>query len=165
MTKLYELADQYANWEAMLEYCETPEEEAEILESLEAINASIAEKAEAYARLIRNFSADIDAYGKEIARFQKMKKAKENAIDRMKNNLVFSMKLYGADALNTSIGKWRIQKNPPKVQITKSDEVPIEFTEEQPRKIMNSLILKHWKETGEIPEGCDIVIAEGVRFK
>lgn len=165
MTKLYELTEAFAEWVSMLEDCETPEEESEVMEKIEAINVSIAEKGEAYARILRNLQSDSAGYESEIKRMRKRKEVTDNAIERLKNNLIFAMGIAGATELHTSIGKWRIQKNPPKVQIIDASEVPIEFTEEQPRKVMNSLILKHWKYTGEIPEGCDIVIAEGVRFR
>ena len=78
--------------------------------------------------------------------------------------MLFALGLAGANELRTTIGKWRVQQNPPKVEILDESEIPEEFFVPQPPKLMNSLIMAHWKETGEIPDGCDIVRAESVRF-
>ena len=164
MSKLYELTEAYAEIVARLEDCESDAERAQLLEALDAIGSDISEKGEAYARIMRNAQAEADACEKEIKRLSAMKKARENTVERLKSHMLFALGVAGASELRTSIGKWRIQANPPKVQILDETEVPEEFFVEQPPNIMNSLIMAHWKETGEIPDGCDIVRAEGVRF-
>lgn len=165
MGKLYELTEAYVDLLAMLEDCTTDAERDSIFEEINALDGAIADKGEAYARMMRNAQADADAYEKEIKRLQAKKKAADNMIERLKNNIIFAMGIAGATELNTSIGKWRIQQNPPSVKILDPEEVPEEFALPQPPKISNALILAHWKETGEIPDGCDIVRNDGVRFR
>lgn len=165
MTKLYELTEAYAELMAQMEECSTPEEEAAIAAQIDSINDDIARKGEAFARLIRNLQTDADSYAAEIKRLTTRKRVAENMIDRLKGNILFSMGIVGATELHTSIGKWHVQMNPPKVVITDETAVPEEFAIPQPPKIMNSLIMAHFKETGEIPNGCDIVRTEGVRFR
>lgn len=165
MTKLYELTEAYVELMAQLEDCSSPEEEAMLAAQIDSIGDDIARKGEAFARICRNLQADADAYEGEIKRLQKRKKTTENMIERLKGNILFSMGIAGATELHTTIGKWSVQKNPPKVVITDETLVPDDFRVHQPSKIMNSMILHHWNETGEIPAGCDVVRADSVRFR
>lgn len=165
MPKLYELTEAYAELAARLDECETDFERENIMVAIEEIGCSIADKGEAYARLMKNKQAESEAYEKGIKRLQARKKANDNTIERLKNHLLFAMGIAGATELNTSIGKWRVQMNNPSVQIISEDAIPDEFKITPPPKVMNSLIMAHWKETGEIPDGCDIVRTEGVRFR
>lgn len=165
MAKLYELTEAYAELAAMLEDCENETDREVILMKMDGLDDEISNKGEAYARMMKNALADSDAYEKEIKRLQTRKKAADNLAERLKANMQFALEVAGATELRTSIGKWKIQINNPGVKIIDETKVPEEFFVEQPKKLMNSLILAHWKETGEIPDGCDIVRTEGVRFR
>jgi hypothetical protein len=164
MPRLYQLTEAYADLVGQLEDCQTEEERFAVLEALDAIGSDIADKGEAYARIMRNSQAEAEALDKEIRRLTAKKKAAENTVERLKSHMLFALGLAGANELRTTIGKWRVQQNPPKVEILDETEIPEEFFVPQPPKLMNSLIMAHWKETGEIPDGCDIVHAESVRF-
>ena len=163
--KLYELTEAYAALISLLEDCESLQEENRILEAIDAVSDDIAAKGEAYARIMRNKMAEAAAIEAEIKRLQARKNSASNTVDRLKENILYAMGMVGATELNTSIGKWRIQKNAPSVAIMDEAKVPEEFTVPQPPKIMKIAIMQHWKETGEIPEGCDIIHGEGVRFR
>lgn len=165
MTKLYELTEAYMELMAQFEECESEEQEEELMTALNAINDDIARKGDGIARMIRNLSADIAGYDTEIKRLTKLKTSANNLINRLKDHILFSMGVAGATELHTTIGKWRVQKNPPKAVVLDESKVPEEFFVEQPPKLMTSLILQNWRDTGEIPEGCDIVQTEGVRFR
>ena len=163
--KLYELTEAYADLISRLEDCESLQEESEVLAAIDAISDDIATKGEAYARIMRNKMAEAAALEAEIKRLQARKKSADNAVERLKENILYAMGMVGATELNTSIGKWRIQKNAPSVAVLDEAKVPEEFTVPQPPKIMKIAIMQHWKETGEIPEGCDIIHGEGIRFR
>lgn len=165
MTKLYELTEAYMELMAQFEDCESEEQEEELMTALNAINDDIARKGDAIARMVRNMSADIAGYDTEIKRLTKRKTSTQNRINRLKDHILFSMGIAGATELHTTIGKWWIQKNPPKAVVLDESKVPEEYFVEQPPKLMHSLILQSWNDTGEIPEGCDIVRSEGVRFR
>lgn len=165
MTKLYELTEAYVELLSQIEDCETEAEEEQIIIMLNQISDDIARKADAIARMVRNLTAESDGYEVEIKRMQKRKKTTDNMIQRLKDHIMFSMGIAGANELHTTIGKWRLQKNPPKAVVLDESKVPEEFFVEQPPKLMTSLILQNWRDTGEIPEGCDIVQTEGVRFR
>ena len=163
--KLYKLTEAYADLVSRLEECQSVQEESLVLEALDAVSDDIAAKGEAYARIMRNKIAEAAALEAEIKRLQARKKSADNAVERLKENILYAMGMVGATELNTSIGKWRIQKNAPSVAVLDEAKVPEEFTVPQPPKIMKIAIMQHWKETGEIPEGCDIIHGEGVRFR
>lgn len=163
--KLYELTEAYAELISRLEDCESEQEESMVLAGIEAVSDDIAAKGEAYARIMRNKLAEVAAYEAEIKRLQARKNSAYNTVVRLKENILYAMGMVGATELSTSIGKWRVQKNAPSVAITDETKVPEEFTVPQPPKIMKIAIMQHWKETGEIPEGCDIIHGEGIRFR
>ena len=165
MTKLYELTEAYVELLSQIEDCETEAEEEQIIIMLNQISDDIARKADAIARMVRNLTAESDGYEAEIKRMQKRKKTADNMIQRLKDHIMFAMGIAGANELHTTIGKWRLQKNPPKAVVLDESKIPEEFYMEQPPKLMTSLILQHWRDTGEIPDGCDIVQTEGVRFR
>lgn len=163
--KLYELTEAYMDLLSQIEECEGEAQEEEIKALLDSINDDIARKADGIARIIRNLTADIAGYDAEIKRLTRLKTSANNAINRLKDHILFSMGVAGATELHTTIGKWRVQKNPPKAVVLDESKVPEEFFVAQPPKLMPSLILQNWRDTGEIPDGCDIVQTEGVRFR
>ena len=163
--KLYELTDAYAGLAALLDECESEEEAAQLWAQMDEVGASIAEKADNYARFLRNKQAEVDGLDKEIARLQKRKRTAENQIDQLREHMKFAMGVSGATQITTAIGKWTVRKNAPHVEVLEESEVAPEFFEPQPPKLMKSKLLKHWEETGEIPDGCDVVQSESICFR
>ena len=163
--KLYELTDAYAELAALLDECESEEETAQLWAQLDEIGSSIAEKADNYARFLRNKQAEANSLDEEIKRLQKRKRSAENQIDQLREHMKFAMGVAGATEIRTTLGKWSIRKNPPKVSILDEGEVAQDFFDPQPPKLSKARLLKYWKDTGEIPDGCDIEIAESVQFR
>lgn len=165
MARLYDLTGDYAALYAQIEDCETDEEREALLAQIDALDAAIGEKAEAYARMMLNAQAEAEAMDGEIKRLQRMKKARENTAERMKERMHFAMEIAGATEIRTGIGKWKVCKNPWSVVVLDEAEVPAEFLIPQPAKVDKAAILARFKEEGEIPDGCDVVRNEGVRFR
>ena len=163
--KLYELTDAYAELAALLDDCESEEDAAQLWAQMDEVGASIAEKADNYARFLRNKQGEVDSLGKEIERLQKRKRSAENQIENIREHMKFAMGIAGATEIRTARGKWTVRKNPPKVNVLDESEIAPEFFDPQPPKLSKSRLLKHWKDTGEIPDGCDVVIAESVQFR
>ncbi len=163
--KLYELTDTYAELVAQLDECETEEEAAQLWAQLDEIGSSIAEKADNYARFMRNKQSDISALDDEIKRLQKRKKAAENTVDHLREHMKFAMGIAGATEIKTALGKWTVRKNAPHVEVIDESEIAPEFFDPQPPKLSKSKLLKHWKDTGEIPDGCDVVQSESMQFR
>ena len=165
MATLYKLTDAYAQLMARLSDCESESEESEIIESLNNVSGSISDKGEAYARMLRNLKADSDALEAEIKRLKARKATTDNAAERMLQHLHYAMEIAGATELRTTIGKFSIAKNPRSVVVLDEAKVPEAFLTPQPAKVDKTAILKHFNETGEIIDGCDVVQREGVRFR
>ena len=163
--KLYELTDAYAELAALLDECESEEEAAQLWAQMDEVGASIAEKADNYARFLRNKQAEADGLGKEIERLQKRKRSAENQIDQLREHMRFAMGVAGATEIRTTLGKWTVRSNPPRVEVLDESEIAPEFFDPQPPKLSKSKLLKHWKDTGEIPDGCDVVQSESMQFR
>ena len=163
--KLYELTDAYAELAALLDECESEEEAAQLWAQMDEIGASIAEKANNYARFLRNKQAEVDGLDKEIARLQKRKRSAENQIEQLREHMKFAMGVAGATEIRTTLGKWTMCRNPPRVEVIDESEIAPEFFDPQPPKLSKSKLLKHWKDTGEIPDGCDVVQSESMQFR
>lgn len=162
---LFELTSEYLQLVNAYEAAETEAERAEILEQLGSTNDSISDKADAYARVMRNADASAKAYSDEIKRLQERKKCFENLAQRMKDGIRFVMEQAGATELNTSIGKWRMQKNPWSVNILNPEKIPEKYLTPQPPAIDKRAMLLDFKETGEELDGVEFVQTEGVRFR
>lgn len=163
--KLYELTDAYAELAALLDECESEEEAAQLWAQMDEVGASIAEKADNYARFLRNKQTEVDGLDKEIARLQKRKRSAENQIEQLREHMKFAMGVAGATEIRTTLGKWTVRSNPPRVEVLDESEIAPEFFDPQPPKLSKSKLLKHWKDTGEIPDGCDVVQSESMQFR
>lgn len=162
---LYELTTEY---EALLAEYEAAEDEArrdELLEMFDALQDDIGDKGEAYARVLRNLSAQRDAYKAEADRLTRKAKASEKAMDGLKAQLLSAMQRVGATKLETSIGKWSVRTNPWSVEVLDVDAVPAEYHVPQPDKIDKRAILAAFKETGEIVGGVMMNQTTGIQFR
>ena len=165
MASLYELGAEYAGFLDAYANAQNEEEAAEILQSLVDIHGELTEKAENYVKVIKNVQSDVDGYKAEAKRLSAKAKAGETLIERLKNAMLDAMKLTDTPVIQTSIGKWRLQPNPYKCVVTDWTKIPMEFREPQPDKVDNAGLIKHYKATGEVFEGCEVKQEVGVRFQ
>lgn len=165
MLTLYELTVDYAAELVRYDLAETDEERAAILDEITRMQGDISDKAEAYARIMRNKQAEADALKAEADRLTAKRKAAENCVERLKAALYDAMRIADTDTIPTTIGKWRLQMNPYSCQVTDADAVPQEFHKPQPDKIDSTEILKRFRVTGEIPTGVEISRTMGIRFR
>ena len=165
MANLYELSAEYAHLLEEYEYAETDEDAERIFDSIINADEDISQKAENYAKLIKNVEGDIDSYKKEANRLTEKAKHAENFIARLKQYVREAMKTSGKDEIKTTIGKWKLQLNPWSCNIIDPDSVPEEYHIKQPDKIDKAQLLRDFKSTGEIIDGCEFNREQGVRFK
>lgn len=145
MASIYELNKDYAELSAMLEAAETEEEIQAIQDTLEMINVSIEEKLENTAMYMVNVESDIQGIKTEIDRLTKIKKAKENAVERLKNNVEYAMKQKGIDA------------------ITNLDVIPADFTKVEIKA--DKTAIKKAIKSGEVVEGAEIKVNQNFYIK
>jgi hypothetical protein len=162
MASIYELNKDYAELSAMLEAAETEEEIQAIQDTLEMINVSIEEKLENTAMYMVNVESDIQGIKTEIDRLTKIKKAKENAVERLKNNVEYAMKQKGIDALTVGTFKCGYRKSE-SVEITNLDVIPADFTKVEIKA--DKTAIKKAIKSGEVVEGAEIKVNQNFYIK
>lgn len=138
---------------AMLEAAETPEEIEAIQNTLEMLDLSIEEKIENTAKYMVNVESDIQGLKTEIDRLTKIKKAKENAVERLKNNVEYAMKQKGVEKLEVGTFKAYYKKSE-SVEITNLDVIPADYTRVEIKA--DKVAIKKAIKAGEVVDGAHI---------
>lgn len=125
MSTLYELTGEY------LQLCDMLSDEEEnnqvILDTLEAIDGELEDKADNYAKLVKNLEADAKAIKTEIERLTQRKQSLENRADMVKRTLENSMRATGKTKFKTLLFSFNISKNGGKAPLLLTGEVPEEY--------------------------------------
>lgn len=141
MSNLYQLTNNYETVLNML-YDEDADEEM-ILDTLEAIEGEIEDKADNYAKIIKELEAKQNARKEEAKRLTESAKVFENRVKALKSNLFNSMKATGKTKFATDLFSFNIAKNGGKQTLTIDGEVPEEYiktiTENDTDKIRQAL--------------------------
>ena len=130
---LYELTSEYTELLAMLEDPDT--DEAVILDTLEGVGGELEEKADGYARVMRQMDADAAAIKAEEERLHNRRKSLENRSAWLKSRLQNVMELTGKTKFKTELFSFGIQKNPAKVVITDESRIGHDYLIPQPPKV------------------------------
>ena len=126
MSSLYELT---ANYETVLNmlYDEDTDEQM-ILDTLESIEGDIEDKADGYAKIIKELEAKENARKEEAKRLTDSAKILKNRINYLKQNLFNSMKTTGKTKFSTDLFNFSIVGNGGKQALTINGDVPEEYT-------------------------------------
>lgn len=91
----------------------------------------------------------------EEKRLSDMRKLGESKLEKFKLYVKENMEALNLNKIQTELGSLTIAKNPISVDICEEDKVPEEFKQQVvTTKIDKKAIAQHFKETGEVPEGC-----------
>ena len=126
MSNLYQLTNDYETVLNML-YDEDADEQM-ILDTLEAIEGEIEDKANNYAKIIKELEAKQNARKEEAKRLTESAKVFENRVKALKSNLFNSMKATGKTKFATDLFSFNIAKIGGKQTLTIDGEVPEEYT-------------------------------------
>jgi len=126
MSNLYKLTNNYDTILNML-YEEDADEQM-ILDTLESIEDEIEDKADGYAKIIKELEAKQNARKEEAKRLTESARVFENRVKALKNNLFNSMKVTGKTKFATDLFNFNIVKNGGKQALTIDGEVPKEYT-------------------------------------
>lgn len=154
--KLYELTGAFNQVADMLEF---DSENAAIIDTLESLDLAIEEKADGYARLIRNQEASSKAFDEEIKRMRERKQAIDNNVKRMKLSLQNAMVEIGKTKFKTDLFSFNIQKNQPSVNIVDENLIPDEF-----KKIKIEFDKTAIKKAENVP-GVELIQSESLRIR
>ena len=126
MSKLYELTNNYEQVLSMI-YDEDVDEQM-ILDTLESIEGEIEDKADGYAKIIKELEAQRDARKVESKRLSDSAKVFDNRVNSLKQNLFNAMKQTGKTKFATDLFTFNIAKNGGKQALTIDGDVPEEYT-------------------------------------
>lgn len=156
MATLYQLTDDLQIIQNMIE------EGVEGLEdTLESIELALEDKLEGYAMVIRNVESDVDGLDKEIKRLQERKQMLKNGIERMKNNMQYSLASTGLRKVQTPKFTVILRKSTA-VHIDDESRIPEEFFKVT-KIISRAELTKRLKE--EEIEGARLVENESLQIK
>lgn len=106
----------------------------------------------------KNIELTINAMKEEEDRMASNRKVLENKLARFKQYVKECMENNGITKIETGLGTLSIAKSPASVEIINEEAIPSEFKQEIVTvKIDKTKIKNNFKETGEIPDGVNIV--------
>lgn len=152
MASIYDLTAEY---QLISEYMSDPdvtEEELEqALKALDENGQAIEDKADGYAKLIKELNAQSEAVKAEVKRLQDRKTKIDNGAKRLKLRLQEAMEVTGKTKFKTDLFSFNVKSNGIRsIDLdVPVDELPEEFVEVT-RKPKNKDILKYIKETGDV---------------
>ena len=158
---LYELTQ---NFETVLNMLYTDTDEQAVFDTLECIECEIEEKADNYAKMIKNIEGDINNIKTEIERLTNKKQSLETKIKWLKTNLENAMLKTGKTKFKTALFSFNIQKNAPSLLIETEDNIPKKYYIEQEPKLDRKTLLSALKE-GEQISGVSIQQTESLRIR
>ena len=159
---LYELTDNYRN---LLEMAQNPDiDEQAIKDTLEAIQGDIEEKADGYAKVIKELDGETDKLTAEIKRLTDRKNTIQNNIAYMKQSLTSAMTVTGNTKFRTDLFSFNIQKNPPALVVDDEKAIPQEYLIPQEPKVDKKAIIDFLKNGNKVPYA-HIEQSEGVRIR
>jgi hypothetical protein len=161
MKSLYIISEEARNLASFLEDGELSQE----MEAALVINQSeLQEKAIKYGFVLKTFEGDVSLISEEIKRLTAIKKAKESAIDRMKDAVLNAMLIYSIEKVSSPMLNISVRR-------TESIEVPLvelldaRFVTEKIVKSADKIAIKKAIKDGEIIEGAFIQANYNLQIK
>ena len=149
---IYEITSDYLQ---LMQMMEDPDLDPQTLaDTMEGIEGELEDKADNYARVMKNMEADLNGIKAEIDRLSTRKKTIENNIKRMNEALQFSMETTGKTKFKTELFSFGIRKNAPAVVMDEPyiENIPERFLKYSDPTINRSAI-KEAIQNGEDLEG------------
>lgn len=151
-----ELADKLIELEGEL----TPEIE-------QALNITLAEfetKSIAYGHVIRKLDAECDIIDAEIKRLQSIKKARENASERLKTRIKQAMELFDMPKIETPLIKLSFRKSE-SVEVDDINSLPSMYKTIKLTETPDKNLIKYSLKVGKEIPGCRIVENNNLQIK
>lgn len=154
----------YTLTQNQLQLLQMIEDGIDVLDTLEANQEAINDKAEGYAKIIKMVEGNIATHKEEVKRLQGNIGSFDNNIKRLKENLFESMNDLGVKKIDGQLFKIAIQKNPGSVEILDDSIIPKGYFVEQPPTLDKKAILEELKLGHEV-EGVQLKIGESIRIR
>lgn len=116
------------SWQEVFQMLTDPDiPEDAVLDSLEAIEATMDDKADGYAKIIKMLEGDASVIDAEIKRLQERKATVTRKKEWMKHQLEDTMRATGRTKFKTALFSYSIQKNGGARPVDLTDVVPAEW--------------------------------------
>lgn len=149
---LYNLTGQY------LELLEMAQDETMdqkmIKDTMEGIEGEYEAKAEGYAMVLANLTANDEALEKEMDKMAEKRKLIKNNMERIRRNLKESMIATGKRKFSTALFSFRVQNTAPSLDILDETKIPKEFWKPQEPVLDKKALLAEVKKDPEKYTGC-----------
>ena len=148
-------------------------DEVQLLQICKDIELEIEDKADGYAKIIKDMDGAVDALKAEEDRLKKRRKSLESRQKFLKRNLEGAMKAIGKTKFKTDLFSFGIQKNPVSVVIA-DEKAFIEQCQKDGRddllkyaepEINRTALKDAMKNDGEYFEGAELIQTEGLRIR
>lgn len=152
MASIYNLTTEWERLVALLLTAESEEEQEELLKGLALTEADIVQKAENYGYIIKNMEADINGLKEEEKRLQAKRKARENAVARLKDSLQEAMTRLDTPKIESGTFTFTVAKNGgalPVIIDVDTAELPDEFCKIT-READKKALAEYMEETGDL---------------
>ena len=150
---LYEITNAFP---ALMESEEITEEDKNKIKA--ELTMLLQQKSQNIIGYTKNIELTIEAMKEEEARMSNNRKVLENKLTRFKQYVKECMENNGITKIETGLGILSIAKSPTSVEIVNEEAIPSEFKQEIVTvKVDKTKIKNNFKETGEIPDGVNIV--------
>ena len=133
-------------------------------DTMEAVEGEIEDKADGYAKVMRDLTGRAVTIKAEEERLAARRKTIENRVEYMKSRLQMMMQVTGKTKFKTDLFSFGIQKNPASVVIDDESKIPAGYWIPQQPKLDKTGIRDRLKEGEEVP-GCRLVQTEGLRIR
>lgn len=136
--KLYELTGQYLQLEEMME--DSDIDPAILKDTMESLDGEFEEKLNNCGKVLKNYTAHLNAIEEEIKRLQAKKKTLSNKQENFKNYIKTSMQAVNKKSVKTLLFTFTVKDGVDSVVIDNEDAVPEKFREKVPDKINKDAI-------------------------
>lgn len=149
---LYELSKELATINDQL-ITEQGEISPDLEKRLDEVNLALTEKATGLRKWLAMIESETNGLDSEIKRLERMKKTQENLIGRLKEYIKKNMEIADLKKIQTPIGTFTIQANPPSVEIVVEEMVPDQFkvTIPEHKEIDKKIIAEALKSGYDVP--------------
>lgn len=155
---LYKLTEQYKAIEGMVENEFLTREELD--QTLANIKDQIDIKVESIAKIVLDIKNSIEAIKIEEKRLINRRKAMENTVEWLKGYLLVEMVSCKVYKVKKEVLTVSVLDNPPSVEVVEFELIPEQYIRIIPeqREADKKAIIEHFKETGEIITGTEVVV-------
>lgn len=150
MSKLYEIANQYAELEnSWLD----PDF---IRDTLEGIQGEFEDKVENVLKLIKNEQAYAESLKAEAKSFSDRARASENKIESLKAYLVSSIEVSGMKSVRAGMMSVTLRAPSKSVEVIDVNKIPVDYVDYETTVKPDKLAIKKLLEAGQEVPGCEL---------